>query len=249
MYLNPIGFVGLSVCELAPYTFVAGSRRQAIESRDYSDRLHLVSTGLCRVLDTFRVGRAAPSLSESIEQGATNGSLSSGRANRFRVVKAFRATNAYLCLMISRKGKYAIRAALYLAERYGKEPIAVAEIASAEQISRKFLETILLELRYAGILESRRGKGGGYVLSKPPGKITIGSIIRATDGPLSPVDCVSQSAYRPCQDCPDEQTCRIRLVMREVREAISKVLDRKTLAQLVEDGKVAHPADWFMVGI
>jgi Rrf2 family protein len=151
--------------------------------------------------------------------------------------------------MISRKGKYAIRAALYLAERYGDGPTPIEEIASAEKISRKFLETVVLELRYAGILESRRGKGGGSSLSKPPAKVTIGRIIRATDGPLSPVDCVSQSAYRPCPDCPDERTCRIRVVMKEVRDAVSKVLERKTLVQLVEESKAPHSADWFMVGI
>jgi Rrf2 family protein len=151
--------------------------------------------------------------------------------------------------MISRKGKYAIRAVLYLAQRYGEGPIPIEEIASAEKISRKFLETILLELRYGGILESRRGKGGGYVLNEPPNKVTVGRIIRIIDGPLSPVDCVSQSAYRPCPDCPDERTCRIRIVMKEVREAISKVLDVKTLAQLVEEGQVPHTSDWFMVGI
>ena len=148
--------------------------------------------------------------------------------------------------MISRKGKYAIRAVLYLAQRYGEGPIPIEEIASAEKISRKFLETILLELKYAGILESKRGKGGGYVLSQTPAKVTVGRIIRITDGPLSPVGCVSQSAYRPCPDCPDESACRIRIVMKEVREAISKVLDVKTLSQLVEEGKVHHTPDWFI---
>lgn len=151
--------------------------------------------------------------------------------------------------MISRKGKYAIRAVLYLAQRYGEGPIPIEEIASAEKISRKFLETILLELRYGGVLESRRGKGGGYVLNEAPTKVTVGRIIRIIDGPLSPVDCVSRSAYRPCPDCPDESTCRIRIIMKEVREAISQVVDLKTLAQLVEEGKVPRAADWFMVGI
>ena len=148
--------------------------------------------------------------------------------------------------MVSRKGKYAIRAVLYLAQRFGEGPIPIEEIASAEKISRKFLETILLELKYAGVLESKRGKGGGYALSQRPAKVTVGRIIRITDGPLSPVGCVSQSAYRPCLDCPDESTCRIRIVMKEVREAISKVLDVKTLAQLVEEGKIAHTAEWFI---
>jgi len=151
--------------------------------------------------------------------------------------------------MISRKGKYAIRAILYLAERYGEKPIAVEEIASAERISRKFLESILLTLKNNGVLESKRGKGGGYLLREAPDQITIGQIIRIVDGPLSPVSCVSRTAYRPCSDCPDEATCRIRLVMKEVREAISKVLDLKTVAALAEEGKQPHDKDWFMVGI
>src|SRR6266550_6167225 len=139
--------------------------------------------------------------------------------------------------MISRKGKYAIRAVLYLAQRYGEGPIPIEEIASAEKISRKFLETILLELRYAGVLDSKRGKGGGYLLRETPSRLTVGRIIRVVEGPLSPVDCVSRSAYRPCADCLDESSCRIRLVMKEVRDAISRVLDRKTLAALVEEGR------------
>jgi Rrf2 family protein len=151
--------------------------------------------------------------------------------------------------MISRKGKYAIRAALYLAERHGEGPISIEEIASAEKISRKFLESILLELRYAGVLDSKRGKGGGYLLHESPSRVTVGRIIRVVDGPLSPVDCVSRSAYRRCPDCPDEAACRIRLVMKEVREAISRVVDRKTLATLIEESKVTHSADWFMSGI
>jgi Rrf2 family protein len=151
--------------------------------------------------------------------------------------------------MISRKGKYAIRAVLYLAQRYGEGPIPIEEIASAEKISRKFLETILLELRYAGILDSKRGKAGGYLLHETPSRLTVGGIIRVVEGPLSPVDCVSRSAYRPCPDCPDESSCRIRLVMKEVRDAISRVLDRKTLAALVEEGRVPHSAEWYMIGI
>ena len=151
--------------------------------------------------------------------------------------------------MVSRKGKYAIRAALYLAQHYGEGPIPIEEIASTEKISRKFLETILLELRYAGVLDSKRGKGGGYLLHEAPARVTVGQIIRVVDGPLSPVDCVSRSAYRPCPDCVDEATCRIRLVMKEVRDAISEVVDHKTLATLVEEGAVPHSADWYMVGI
>jgi Rrf2 family protein len=151
--------------------------------------------------------------------------------------------------MISRKGKYAIRAVLYLAQRHGGGPIPIEEIASTEKISRKFLESILLELRYAGVLDSKRGKRGGYLLHETPSRVTVGKIIRIVDGPLSPVDCVSRSAYRPCPDCPDEATCQIRLVMKEVREAISRVVDRKTLAALIEESKMPRTADWFMIGI
>jgi Rrf2 family protein len=151
--------------------------------------------------------------------------------------------------MISRKGKYAIRAVLYLAQRHGQGPIPIEEIASNEKISRKFLESILLELRYAGVLDSKRGKGGGYLLHETPSRVTVGRIIRIVDGPLSPVDCVSRSAYRPCPDCPDEASCQIRLIMKEVREAISRVVDRKTVATLIEESKVPHSADWFMIGI
>jgi Rrf2 family protein len=151
--------------------------------------------------------------------------------------------------MISRKGKYAIRAALYLAQRYGKGPTPIAEIASAEKISRKFLESILLTLKNEGILESARGQRGGYALKESPDRLTIGRLIRVVEGPLSPVSCVSRTGYRPCPDCPDEVTCPIRLVMKEVRDAISEVLDQKTLAVLVEESKRPQEADWFMVGI
>ena len=118
-----------------------------------------------------------------------------------------------------------------------------------QRISRKFLESILLTLKNNGVLESKRGKGGGYLLREAPDQITIGQIIRIVDGPLSPVSCVSHTAYRPCSDCPDEATCLIRLVMKEVSEAISKVLDLKTVAALAEEGKQPHDKDWFMVGI
>lgn len=151
--------------------------------------------------------------------------------------------------MISRKGKYAVRAALYLAQRYGNGVTPIAEIATAEKISRKFLESILLTLKNEGILESTRGKGGGYALQESPERITIGQIIRLVEGPLAPVSCVSRSGYRPCPECPDEATCPIRLVMKEVRDAISQVLDQKTLASLAEEVRRPHDTDWFMVGI
>ena len=137
--------------------------------------------------------------------------------------------------MVSRKGKYAIRSALYLARHHGKGPISVETIATAEGISRKFLGTIMMELKVGGVLKSQRGKKGGYSLRHSPWKITVGRIIRIIDGPIAPVRCVSASAYTPCPDCPSEKSCHIRHVMKEVREAISRVVDIKTLDQMLRD--------------
>jgi len=142
--------------------------------------------------------------------------------------------------MISKKGKYAIRAALYLASHHGKGPITVDKISSAEGISHKFLETIMQELKNGGLLQSHRGKRGGYTLRLSPHKITIGRIIRLIDGPLAPVRCVSASAYAPCPDCPNEKKCNIRMVMKEIKEAISWVVDRKTLEQTLRDYESEH---------
>ena len=138
--------------------------------------------------------------------------------------------------MISRKGKYAIRASLFLARRHGGRPISVDEMASAEGISRKFLETIMQELKKGGVVHSHRGKRGGYTLREIPQELTLGKILRAIDGPLAPVPCVSASAYEPCEDCPSEGDCLIRIAMKEVREAISRVLDLKTLDKLLLQG-------------
>ena len=139
--------------------------------------------------------------------------------------------------MISRKSKYAIRAALFLARHHGKSPVSVEKIAFAEKISKKFLETIMLDLKVSGLLHSQRGKHGGYILNEPPNKITLGRIIRTIDGPLAPVRCVSVTAYKACEDCLDEVTCPIRMVMKDVREAISRVLDLKTLDEVLRTGK------------
>lgn len=138
--------------------------------------------------------------------------------------------------MISRKGKYAIRSTLYLARQHGSGPVPVKTIASAEGIPRKFLERIMQELKNGGLLHSHRGNRGGYTLRQPPDKVTIGRIIRLIDGTLSPVQCVSSTAYSPCSDCPSEKGCRIRPMMKNVGEAISRVLDLKTVEQLMREG-------------
>jgi len=132
--------------------------------------------------------------------------------------------------MLTNKAKYALKALLVLAEEYGHGPMLIADLAEREGIPKKFLEHILLELRKHGLLQSQKGKGGGYLLGKPPGSVTFGQVIRILDGPLAPVPCVSQMAYQRCKECKDEATCGVRLVMKETRDAIAEVLDGVTLA-------------------
>jgi len=109
-------------------------------------------------------------------------------------------------------------------------------MAAANNIPRKFLDAILVELRNAGILNSRKGKGGGYLLARPAEKITVGQIIRILDGPLAPIACASKTAYQHCADCPDEAACAIRDIMLDVRDSIAMILDRTSIASLRERG-------------
>jgi Rrf2 family protein len=134
--------------------------------------------------------------------------------------------------MLSRKAKYAIKALLALAAREDGEPVRISDLASAEQIPPKFLELILLGLRNQGILRSRKGKGGGYLLARDPSEIYLGQIVRMFDGPLAPVPCASQTAYVPCADCRNEAVCGVHLAMKEVRDATARVLDGTSLASL-----------------
>jgi Rrf2 family protein len=134
---------------------------------------------------------------------------------------------------LSKKAKYALRALDYLARSHDKRPVLISTIAEREKIPRKFLETILLQLRGAGILESKKGRGGGYILARPPEKIMVGSIIRVIDGPLAPLPCASETAYRKCEECTDEKRCGTRMVMREVRDAMATILDHTSLADVV----------------
>jgi Rrf2 family protein len=135
--------------------------------------------------------------------------------------------------MISHKSKYALKAALVLAQEYGRGPVLISEIANREGIPRKFLELILLELRNRGILQSKKGKGGGYFLGRTPDEITLGEILRDIEGPLAPIPCVSHTAYMRCQECRDERTCGIRMVMKDVRDATARILDSTTLADVL----------------
>jgi len=141
--------------------------------------------------------------------------------------------------MISKKTKYALNALVYLARRQHKSPILISEIAENERIPQKFLEQILLGLKNNGILQSKKGKGGGYFLSRPAQEIMLGKVIRIFDGPLAPVSCVSQTAYMKCAECRDDSCCGIRMVMKDVREAISNILDKTSLADSLRLGDEA----------
>lgn len=138
-------------------------------------------------------------------------------------------------MKLSKKGEYALRALIELgiAQSVGRELLRVTELAGSKQIPIKFLEQIMLDLRGAGWVESRRGKFGGYRLKVPADTILIGQVVRTIEGPLAPIGCVSQSAYEPCS-CPDEDHCGLRMLMMDVRNAIAGILDRYTLADVVE---------------
>ncbi len=136
--------------------------------------------------------------------------------------------------MISKKTKYGLKSLLYLARKYDQGPILISDLAREERIPKKFLELILLALKNNGILQSRKGKGGGYYLGRPPREISVGNIVRVLEGPLAPVPCVSETAYARCQECLDERTCGIRLVMKDVRDAMSSILDKTSLADMLE---------------
>ncbi len=136
--------------------------------------------------------------------------------------------------MLTNKGKYGLKAMIHLAGLEPGSTALVAEIAERNTISKKFLDTILLELRNAGFLRSKKGPGGGYALAKPAEAIKIGPIIRALDGPLAPIACASRTAFQPCEDCDDLDTCPVRLIMTDVRDAMSQILDATTLADLAK---------------
>lgn len=140
--------------------------------------------------------------------------------------------------MLSQKAKYAIQGLLHLARRGQGVPVLIREVAEKERLPRKFLEAILLELKEAGILKARPGKGGGYMLDRPPEAVSLARVIRLIDGPLAPLPCVSQTAYEACRDCLDERTCAIRWVMKQVRDATAKILGDTSLADLLRQEQV-----------
>ncbi|MBS3649569.1 Rrf2 family transcriptional regulator [Pseudaminobacter sp. 19-2017] len=133
--------------------------------------------------------------------------------------------------MLTRKGKYGLKALLHLSRLQPGELAFVSDIAKANNIPKKFLDAILGELRNAGFVQSRKGKEGGYRLARPAADIKIGHVVRALDGPLAPIQCASLTRYERCEDC-DEATCEVRHMMLEVRHAIAAVLDNRSLAQM-----------------
>ena len=137
--------------------------------------------------------------------------------------------------MISKKTKYALKALIVLARHYShRQPTLISELAASEKLPRKFLESILLGLKNEGILASKKGKGGGYLLAKNPDRISVGQIVRVLEGTLSPLSCLSQRAYRKCDECREEATCPIRSVMKEVREETVRILDGTSLQDMLE---------------
>jgi len=138
----------------------------------------------------------------------------------------------YAGSMLTQKAKYALRALAVLGEADRLVPLPIHEIADRARAPQKFLESILLELRRHGVLSSTRGKSGGYVMARAPQDVSVGDIIRMVDGPLAPIPCASLTAYRPCADCPEPESCAIRRAMRQVRDATAQILDNMTLAEL-----------------
>ncbi|HET7909861.1 MAG TPA: Rrf2 family transcriptional regulator [Nitrospira sp.] len=137
-------------------------------------------------------------------------------------------------MKLSKKSEYALRALLELTTAHGKTTLQRHQMAARQRIPVEFLEQILLALKRAGLLGSRRGMKGGYTLIKPPNEITLGQVIRILDGPLAPIACVSKTAYQKCRDCPyaEDPQCPVQHVMGAVRDAIAGILDHYTLADL-----------------
>ncbi|MEZ2415301.1 Rrf2 family transcriptional regulator [Muriicola sp. E247] len=135
--------------------------------------------------------------------------------------------------MLSKKTKYGLKALTFLAKQDKKEPIPIADIAEQENISQKFLESILLTLRGTGYLGSKKGKGGGYYLIKDPSEIPMTTVMRVLEGPIAMVSCVSLNFYEQCEDCPDEQSCSVHKLMLKVRDSALEVYRNTTLADLM----------------
>jgi Rrf2 family protein len=136
-------------------------------------------------------------------------------------------------MKLSLRGEYALRALLVLGLNYGQGVVRIQSISEHQNIPKRFLEQILNDLKSAGVVASRRGVAGGYRLARPPEEITLAAVVRHIEGALAPVSCVSERFYQKCS-CPDEARCAIRSVMKDIREAVVKIAERVTVAELCE---------------
>ncbi len=136
-------------------------------------------------------------------------------------------------VMLSKKTKYGLKALTYLAKQEPNTPVQISAISESENISRKFLESILLTLRKNGFLGSKKGKNGGYYLLKDPSQIKLAPIMRILEGPIAMVPCVSLNFYEKCDDCPDETTCAVHKLMIEVRDNTLSIFNNKSLSDLI----------------
>ena len=135
--------------------------------------------------------------------------------------------------MLSKKTKYGLKALTFIARRSDNKPVQIATIAKSENISQKFLESILLTLRKSGFLASKKGKGGGYYLLKDPKEINMSAVMRILEGPIAMVPCVSLNFYENCDDCPDEKACAVHHLMAEVRDSALKIFNNRSLSDLI----------------
>lgn len=138
-------------------------------------------------------------------------------------------------MKLSKRAEYGLRALINLgiAQELGRDRISISELAACDNLPLKFVEQILMQLREAGYVDSKRGKFGGYFICKPVSEIRMGELVRLLDGPLAPISCASQTAYQKCS-CPDETHCGLRMLMIDVRNAMANILDRYSLADVVE---------------
>lgn len=147
--------------------------------------------------------------------------------------------------MLNKKTKYGLHALIHLAREYSQGSVLITDLAEEEGLPKKFLEAILLDLKKQGLLLSKKGKGGGYALAKPPDQIRLGQVIRVLEGPLAPVSCVSQTMYRRCEECRDERLCPIRMVMKDVRDATANILDQTSLNDVLEKVRTVQDKNVF----
>jgi Rrf2 family protein len=142
--------------------------------------------------------------------------------------------NVYFCIMLSKKAQYALYALVHLARHHETSPVLIKDIAEMEKIPRKFLESILLELKTQGILSSKKGKGGGYLLRKSPSEVNMADIIRLFDGAIALLPCATYKYYEECSHCKIEETCGIKSYVKEIRDENVRIMKNITLKDILE---------------